>query len=238
MKFKDKIVLITGGSSGIGAGIVDKFLKEGAKVIVFDINQPNCDVEYFKVDISNESEVKSALAQISHLDVLVNNAGIYAQDDIESMGGELVSKMIDINIKGTIWVTKYALPLIKLSKGNIVNISSCLGLITEPGSSIYSATKAAIIMLTKSWAMEYAKDQVRVNTVLPGPMETPLLRAFLPTDEQVKAHGAKKPFGRVGVPEDVANMVAFIASDEASYSTGGIYTVDGGESASSLYTPK
>jgi len=126
--------------------------------------------------------------------------------------------------------------LIRKSKGNIINISSAIGIAPEPGSPAYCATKAAIVMLTKCMAQEYAAGGVRVNVILPGPIDTPLLRRVLSSDEAIHKYAELNPMRKIGKPEDVANVAAFLASDEASYVTGGIYSVDGGESSSSRYS--
>jgi NAD(P)-dependent dehydrogenase (short-subunit alcohol dehydrogenase family) len=236
-RFKNKTVVVTGGASGMGEAIAKKFIEDSAEVIVFDVQRPNFDCTYYNLDIRNEDDILKAFKAIPTLDILVNNAGIYFQKSIEETSKDEIDKIIDINIKGPILMCKHSLKLLKESKGTIINIASCLALITEPGSTLYSTTKAGVLMLTKSLAVEYAPDNIRVNAVLPGPIDTPLLRNYLKTDKEVEAHGKKKPFGRVGKPEEVANMVSFLASEEASYITGGIFSVDGGESATSLYTP-
>ena len=236
MKLKNKVVVVTGGSSGIGKAVVNRFLKEGAKVIVFGIDKPDFKVEFKRCDISKEDQVIGAFRNISHLDVLVNNAGIYFQSSVEDTSKKDLDRIVDINLKGTFLACKHALPFLRKSKGTIINISSCLGMVPEPIAPAYCATKAAIIMLTKAMSQYYVRNGVRINAVLPGPIETPLLEPFFDSREDMLNYFSEKPFGRAGKPEEVANVVAFLASDEASYVTGGIYSVDGGESASSLYT--
>jgi len=236
MKLDKKVALITGGSNGIGKAIAQRFLDEGAKVIIFDIVKPDYDVDFYQVDITKEEEIKKAFQEIKHLDIVVNNAGIYFQASIEETSKEQLDKIIDVNFKGAYLISKYALPLIKESKGNIINISSAIGIAPEPGSPAYCATKAAIIMLTKCMAQEYAMDGVRVNVILPGPIDTPLLRRVLSSDEAIHKYAELNPMKRIGKPKDVANLAAFLASNEASYVTGGLYSVDGGESSSSRYS--
>jgi len=236
MKLNKKVALVTGGSNGIGKAIAQRFLDEGAKVIIFDIVKPDYDVDFYQVDITKEEEIKKAFQEIKHLDIVVNNAGIYFQASIEETSKEQLDKIIDVNFKGAYLISKYALPLIKESKGNIINISSAIGIAPEPGSPAYCATKAAIIMLTKCMAQEYAMDGVRVNVILPGPIDTPLLRRVLSSDEAIHKYAELNPMKRIGKPKDVANLAAFLASNEASYVTGGLYSVDGGESSSSRYS--
>jgi len=230
MKLDKKIALITGGSNGIGKAIAQRFLDEGAKVIIFDIVKPDYDVDFYQVDITKEEEIQKAFQKIKHLDIVVNNAGIYFQASIEETSQEQLDKIIDVNFKGAYLISKYALPLIKESKGNIINISSVVGIVSDPTSPAYCSTKAALIMLTKCMAREYGLKGVRVNAILPGPIDTPLLRRVLSSEELIKKYAALNPMRRVGKPEEVANVAAFLASDEASYVTGGIYLVDGGQS--------
>jgi NAD(P)-dependent dehydrogenase (short-subunit alcohol dehydrogenase family) len=233
MKLDKKVALITGGSNGIGKAIAQRFLNEGAKVIIFDIEKPDYDIDFYEVDISNEEQIKEAFKKIKNLDIIVNNAGIYFQASIEETSKEELDKIIDVNFKGAYLISKYALTLIKKSKGNIINISSVAGVIPYAESPAYCSTKAAIIMLTKCMAQEYAAQGVRVNAILPGPIDTPLLRRIFSSEEAIQKYTELNPMKRIGKPQDVANVAAFLASDEASYITGGLYSVDGGESSSS-----
>lgn len=236
MNFEGKTVLVTGGSSGIGKAICEEFYNKGAKVIVFDILESDSQYEYYKVDITNENEIKFALTNISKVDVLVNCAGVYIQKYIEDTTTEELDKIIDTNLKGTYLITKNVLPLVKQSKGNIINISSGLGIAPELTSPAYCMTKSGIIMLTKCLAQQLAEENIRVNAVLPGPIDTPLLRNSLTTDTELEEYKNLNPMKKIGTPKDVANVVLFLASDLANYITGGLYSVDGGESTSSLYS--
>ncbi|MBS3169565.1 SDR family oxidoreductase [Candidatus Woesearchaeota archaeon] len=236
MRLAKKTALVTGGSKGIGEAITKRFLKEGARVIVFDIEKPTFDVEFFKVDISDENQIKEALKKIDKIDVLVNNAGIYFLESVETTSKEQLDTIFDINIKGTYLMCKHFIPLVLKSKGNIINIASALGIVPELSSPAYCSTKAAVIMLTKCLAQEYASKGIRVNSILPGPIDTPLLRNSFKTKEDKKISESKIPMRRIGKPEEVANVAVFLASDEASYVTGGMYSVDGGESTSSVYS--
>ncbi len=229
MKLDKKVALVTGGSNGIGKAIAQRFLNEGAKVIIFDIVKPDYEVDFYEVDISKEEQIKKAFEEIKHLDIVVNNAGISFQASVEETSKEQLDKIIDVNFKGAYLISKYALPLIKESKGNIINISSVAGSIPYSEFPAYCSTKAAIVMLTKCMAQEYAAEGVRVNVILPGPIDTPLLRRVLSSDEAIHKYAELNPMRRIGKPEDVANVAAFLASDEANYVTGGIYSVDGGE---------
>jgi len=236
MNFQDKTVLVTGGSSGIGQAICEEFHNKGAKVVVFDLVESDSQYEYYKVDITKEEEIKSALNNIPKIDTLVNCAGVYIQKYVEDTTTEELDKVIDTNLKGTYLVTKNVLPLIRQSKGNIINISSGLGIAPELTSPAYCMTKSGIIMLTKCLAQQLAEEHVRVNAVLPGPIDTPLLRDSFSTDEEMEEYKNLNPMRKIGTPQDVANVVLFLASDLANYVTGGLYSVDGGESTSSLYS--
>ncbi len=236
MRLAKKTALVTGGSKGIGKAIAQRFIKEGANVIVFDLEKPDYNVGFHQVDISNHKQIEKAFHQIKQLDILVNNAGIYFKVSVEQMAKEQLDKIININFKGAFLMCKYALPLIKKSKGNVINISSGLGVVPEPESPAYCSTKAAIIMLTKCMAQEYAGLGVRVNVILPGPIDTPLLRNAFSSQKELDKYAKMNPMKRVGKPEEVASVAVFLASDEASYVTGGLYSVDGGEATSSLYS--
>lgn len=236
MELKNKKAIITGGSKGIGQAIARKFIQEGANVIVFDIEKPKYKAKFYQVDIKSEEEIRKAFRDIKRLDILVNNAGVYFQSSIEKTTKGRLDFLVDTNLKGTFLMCKYALPLLKKSKGQIINISSGLGAVPEPESPAYCATKSALIMLTKCMAQEYAPKGLRVNAILPGPIDTPLLRKELPIKKEFRAYTKLNPMRRVGKPEDVANVALFLASSKANYVTGGLYSVDGGESTSSLYS--
>ncbi len=228
MKLKDKVAIITGGSSGIGKAIAERFIKEGAEVIVFGNKKPDYDVKFIMVDVSSEEGIKKALKNIKKIDILVNNAGILYEASVEDTDKSQLDKIVDINFKGAYLMCKYTLPSIIKNKGSIINISSVLGLISEPELAAYCSTKAAVIMLTKCLAKECASSKVRVNAILPGPIDTPMLRGAFDSQEELKEYIKSVPLGRLGRPEEVANVALFLASDEASYITGSTYVVDGG----------
>jgi NAD(P)-dependent dehydrogenase (short-subunit alcohol dehydrogenase family) len=234
--YDTKHAIVTGGSSGIGKAIANILYDLGLKVTIFDIHKPEERYSYFSVDIRDELEIQKAFSGIEHLDILVNCAGIYFQKPIENTSKEDIDKMVDTNIKGSYLMCKYALPLLKEKGGSVINISSSLGIVTEPNSSLYSMTKSALIMLSKSMAIDYEKYDIRTNAILPGAVDTPLLREYLDTNEKVERHGAKKPLGRVANPSDIANMVEFLISDKAKFINGAIISVDGGEACTSLYS--
>ena len=231
---ENKIAVVTGGSSGMGLAISRKLKQMGIQVIVFDIQEPLDEFQYFQVDIRSDTQIKEALLQIPHIDILVNNAGIYFEKYLEDTTNDEIDKMIDVNIKGTYLMTRDAFPQIKRSKGCIVIIASCLGLVPELTSPLYCTTKAGLVMFTKCLAQQYADCGIRVNCVLPGPIDTPLLqKSFL--DEGAAERCANRiPLRRIGRPEDIANMVAFLVSNNAGFITGGAFPVDGGVSSSRM----
>lgn len=231
-----KTAIVTGGSDGIGKAIANKLNNLGAKVIIFDIKKPNGDFEYYKVDITRDIEIKEAIKNIEKIDILVNNAGVYFEKYLEETTDNDIDYMVDINIKGTFKVTRNMIDKLKETKGCIVNIASCLGLVPELTSPLYCTTKAGIIMFTKCLAQEYADLGVRVNCVLPGPILTELLEKSFANENDKNKCGNRIPMRRIGTPDEVANVVGFLASDESSFVTGGIYTVDGGVSTSSIYS--
>ncbi len=231
-----KTAIVTGGSDGIGKAIANKLKNLGAKVIIFDIKKPKGDFEYYKVDITKDIEIKEAIKNIEKIDILVNNAGVYFEKYLEETTDNDIDYMVDINIKGTFKVTRNMIDKLKETKGCIVNIASCLGLVPELTSPLYCTTKAGIIMFTKCLAQEYADLGVRVNCVLPGPILTELLEKSFSDENDKNKCGNRIPMRRIGTPNEVANVVGFLASDESSFVTGGIYTVDGGVSTSSIYS--
>ena len=220
----------------MGLAIARKLRATGMDVIIFDVQSPPDAFPYYQVDIRDDAQIRSALSQIPRIDILVNNAGIYFEKYLEDTTNDEIDQMVDVNIKGTYLMTRNAFPKIRESRGNIVIIASCLGLVPELTSPLYCATKAGLIMLTKCLAQQYADCGVRVNCVLPGPIDTPLLQRSFPDAEAEKRCAERIPLRRIGRPEEVANMVAFLVGDGEAYVTGGAFPVDGGVSSSRMYS--
>ena len=237
--FKDKIVLITGASQGIGKVIALKFASLGAKVALNDIPSQEENLKkvateingkYYLADVSKMDQVEKMMSDIQSdlggLNVLVNNAGITQDRTLAKMTSEEWQRVIDINLTGVFNCSKAALTLLIPNQGNIVNVSSIVGQRGNFGQANYSASKAGIIGFTKSVAKEVGRFNVRVNAIAPGFIETKMAEAI---PEEIKiAVKRLTSLGRFGKPEEVASTVAFLASSEASFITGEIINIDGG----------
>lgn len=233
-----RTAVVTGGASGMGLAIAGRLRAEGIDVVIFDIQEPPEGFRFFRVDIRDDAQIRDALSEIGRLDILVNNAGIYFEKYLEDTTNEEIDRMVDTNIKGSYLVTRNAFPKILEAEGTVLFIASCLGMVPELTSPLYCTTKAGLIMLTKCLAQQYADRGVRVNCILPGPIDTPLLQASFSSPEAEAACAARIPLKRIGKPEDVAHMAAFLVSGAAGYITGGIFAVDGGVSSSSMYSKR
>lgn len=250
MKLDGKVAVITGGAMGNGLGIVKVFLKYGARVIILDyadelvdtiteLKNEGHNVLGYKVDISNINQVKGVFKDIESkfdkIDIIVNNAGICVLDRFEDMSDELRDRHFDINIKGTWNVTKELLPLLKKAgKASIVNLSSVTGTtVADAGEVAYATTKAAILGFTKGLAMELVNDNIRVNAILPGYIMTPMVEKMAKQSnpdnpkEVVDGIAGAIPMKRLGNIEELGELAAFLASDEASYITGQGIVIDG-----------
>ena len=242
MKLKNKVALITGGGSGIGEATVLRFAEEGAKVVINDVNVDNansiseklkakgCDVLVCIADVCSKSDVdemiKKTLKKFGRLDILVNNAGINRDSFAKKMSEEQWDKVIDINLKGTFLCAQAALgPMMEQKSGKIINTAS-IGALGNIGQANYSASKAGVIGLTRTLALEGARYNIKVNCVSPGATNTAMTANMPP--EIIKFVTGKIPLGRFAEPKDIANIHLFLASDESDYITGQVIFVDGG----------
>ena len=249
MRLANKVALITGGARGQGAVEAKLFATEGAYVVICDIldeegkrieseiNNTGGSSLFAHLDVTDESEWQNVIAttlnSFGKLDILVNNAGIYKWAQVEETTSELWDQTMDINAKGVFLGTKHAIPAMRNSGGgSIVNISSVAGLIGSANAAAYCASKGAVRLLTKSTAIQYAKDGIRANSVHPGIIDTPMTTPnLLATQEARDRSASRHPLGRVGTSEDVAYGVLFLASDESSFMTGSELVIDGGLTA-------
>ena len=246
-EFKGKVVLVTGGAYGIGRAAAIGFAAKGAKVSIADVNaekgsqtlqqikESGGEAIFIKTDVSSETEVKAlvekTVAKFGKLDCAFNNAGIHkhfvSTIDFKADDWE---EMIRVNLKSVWLCMKYEIPqMLKQGKGAIVNTSSAAGLVGVPSNPAYPASKHGVVGITKSTALEFARQGIRVNCVCPGPTRTGMNEELTATNpEMVKAMDQKVPMGRIGEPEEVAAAAIFLCSDEASYITGHSLPVDGG----------
>jgi 2-hydroxycyclohexanecarboxyl-CoA dehydrogenase len=229
---RNKVVIVTGGASGIGAAVCERFREEGSKVAVFDLQS-----KPYTVDISNQSQVVEAVAAVERdlgpVDVLVNNAGWDKAAPFLETDSALWQKIVAINLLGPINLHHAVLKGMKArGRGRIVNVASDAGRVGSSGESVYSACKGGIIAFTKTMAREMASKQININVVCPGPTDTALFRDFAgegERGEKLKAALTRAiPFGRLGKPEDLPGAICFLASDDAAFITGQVLSVSGG----------
>lgn len=243
MRLKDRVAFVTGGGQGIGREIALNFAKEGADIVIGDVNlgqavQTQKDIEALgrsslglKVDVTKLSEVEESVNKIldkfKRIDILVNNAGITKDNLILRMGESEWDAVLDVNLKGTFNCTKAVTKvMIKQRYGKVINIASIIGIIGNWGQANYSASKAGIIALTKTTAKEFASRNINVNAIAPGFIQTQMT-AKLPQEIQAKML-EEIPLARFGRPQDIANACVFLASDDAGYITGQTVVIDGG----------
>jgi NAD(P)-dependent dehydrogenase (short-subunit alcohol dehydrogenase family) len=246
-KLNGKVALITGGSTGIGRGTALAFANEGAKVLITGRNEDTLkesaaqheNISYLIADASNPADAVKTIKHVeqtySALDILVNNAGVALFVPLEQSSLEDFDAQFNTNVRGLYETTRVALPLLEKSKGVILSTASGVAVAPMANAAAYSATKAAVVALTKAWAKELAPKGIRVNAVSPGPIETPIFgkMGFAEEDlaEMAKAIAGQVPLQRFGAPEDIANAFVYLASDDASFVTGAQLIVDGGFTA-------
>lgn len=238
-----KVAIITGGASGIGRETTLTFLKEGATVIIWDINKENAEetqklagdlnsaVEFMHVDTRNYTDVENATNKVfdkhGKIDILINNAGITADATLKKMEPEQWQKVIDVNLTGVFNCGKaVSLKMTEAKSGKIINTSSVVAHNGNFGQSNYVATKSGVIGLTKVWARELGKYGITVNAVAPGFIETEMILSV--PEKILEGMRSKTPLGRLGKPQDIADAYVFLSSDKSNYITGTVLNVDGG----------
>ena len=249
MRLQNKAAFISGGARGMGAAEAKLFAKEGAKVVIGDvlddegrmteseINETGGECLFVRLDVTSEDSwaaaIASTVSRFGKLDVLVNNAGVVTRGSVEDTTLEEYDRIMDINAKGVFLGTKTAIPeLRKVGGGSIVNISSISGNIGQSDvRAVYNASKGAVRIFTKSAAIQYASEGIRVNSVHPGDIDTAMAQARLDDPQLQREAEANSPLGRTGKPEEVAYGVLYLASDESSFVTGSELVIDGGYTA-------
>jgi 3-oxoacyl-[acyl-carrier protein] reductase len=243
MKLTGKVAAITGGARGIGYATAVKFAAEGARVAVCDINADlmretlarirsnGGQAEGYEVDVTNKEQivamVKGVIAKWGRIDCVVNNAGVVMDAQLKNMTDEQFDKVIDINLKGVYNCTRAVVDIMLAQEsGVILTTSSIVGLSGNFGQTNYAASKFAVIGMTKTWARELGRKGIRANAVCPGFIATPILNKM--PEKVLQDMAGKVPLGRLGQPEEIASVFAFLASDEASYINGAVISVDGG----------
>jgi NAD(P)-dependent dehydrogenase (short-subunit alcohol dehydrogenase family) len=247
--FSGRVALVTGGSTGIGAAVALQLAHAGAKVIITGRHEETLrasavrhpGIGYVVADVSRTGDVTRSLDEVrtrfGHLDILINNAGVLEIAALADASPEHVRRTWETNVLGLIETTRAALPLLRKSKGVIINLATTIADQPFANMSVYCASKAAVLALTRSWAQELAPDGIRVNAVSPGPIETPMFSAQkLAIDSTALEQLASSvigmvPLKRFGKPEEVAQVIAFLASPVSSYVSGAQYTVGGGMEA-------
>ena len=247
-RFENKVVLVTGGSVGIGLGAAEAFAREGAKVVIAarreaegidavkKIQAAGGTAIFVRADVAVEADViamvSQAVAKFGGLDVVFNNAGVEGKvGPIETLEASDFDHVFGVNVRGTWLVMKHALPHLEKSKGSIVNNSSVVADVGMAGTTLYAATKGAVKTMTRTAAIEFIQRGVRVNAVSPGPIETDMGSRFFGSIEALRAFAANVPAGILGAPKDIAEAVLYLASPEARFIIGQTLTLDGGLSA-------
>lgn len=250
MRLNDKVAIITGGASGIGEAAAMLFAKEGAKVVIVDVNEAEArrvagniaagigSAIVIKTDVSKEADVQAlvveVIQQFGKIDILFNNAATINPKLLEQFAEDEINRLIDINLKGVLFLIKHAIPYLQKVRGSIVNMASLNGLVGQKQNPIYAATKGGIVALTKSLALDYAIDGVRVNCICPAGVKTPLLDKWIEQQDDpanmIQVLNDMHALGRPAEVEEIAKAALFLVSEDSSFITGVALPVDGGAS--------
>ncbi|MDK2836488.1 MAG: hypothetical protein PWP21_1265 [Thermosediminibacterales bacterium] len=234
---ENKVAIVSGGAGGIGQKIVEGLVEFGAKVVVADIKEArSSEVEFIKTDVTNSKSVKSMVEEVKskygRIDILINCAGVNKRVPVIEFPEEEWDRIMDINLKGTFLMCKeVGKVMVDQKYGRIVNFGSVSSVLGHPNHSAYAASKGGVLLFTKVFAMEMAKNNVTVNCIGPAYIETPLTFAHLREGDNYKKIVSTIPMGRLGKPEDVVGAVIYLASDAAAFTTGSLLLVDGGRTA-------
>ncbi len=246
MMLEGKTALVTGGTGGIGSAICARFEKEGARVIAADLADSAGAGTFRPFDVTNEAQIIETFDDLAtdwgKLDILVNAAGIEIEETIENTTLEQWNRIFAVNVTGMFLTSKYALPLLRKSgAASVINFGSYDGYIADPGLAAYCATKGAVHALTRAMACDHGPEGIRVNAICPGYVDTPMLQSFFAGDGSGGGGGNIEtlqqavrdvhPMRTYGQPEDIANLVNWLAGDEARYASGQLWVIDGGLSA-------
>lgn len=241
-RLENKVAIVTGGAQGIGKATVEKFISEGASVVIWDVDETKGsqfaqelsgkgNTKFMKVNVAKFDEVEKAvqaiIAEFGKIDILVNNAGILRDATLAKMTPEQWQQVIDVNLTGVFNCTKNAAPyMIERQYGKIINATSVVGIYGNFGQTNYVATKSGVIGMTKVWARELGRKGINVNAIAPGFIATEMVSSM--PEKVIAMMKEKTPLGRLGTPEDIANAYLFLASEEASFINGAVLSVDGG----------
>jgi 3-oxoacyl-[acyl-carrier protein] reductase len=252
MELSGKIAIVTGAASGLGRAVALRFAREGASVVAADTNEPEgaslnkqlselcCEGTFIRTDISDEGSVRNlldaTLTRYKRVDILYNNAAVLSYEldaQVQDLSVETWDYIMGTNLRGPFLCSKYAIPpMVEQGGGSIVNVGSPTGLNgCAPNLTAYSTSKAGVIGLTRVMAAAHARHNIRVNSIIPGTMDTPMNEVLFCDDGLREKYREAVPLGRLGTPKDIEGLAVFLASDESAYCTGGIYACDGGLTA-------
>ncbi len=247
MRLKDKVAIVTGSSKGIGEGIARVFSREGARVVVVCRTEEQgrkmagelgaCEGRalFVRTDVTSSEAIQAMISETIHafgkLDILVNNAGYHISKNVEETSEEEWEFIINTNLRSTFLCSKYALPHLRKTRGSIINISSMVGLVGQGNAGAYSATKGGQIAMSKGMALDFAGDGIRVNVICPGWIKTPLVDDWFgqqPDEQKAREYiDSVHPMGRIGTIEECGRVALFLATEDSSFMTGSVVTVDG-----------